>query len=169
MLRSRCNREWLFSWICEDISARWPASIGMRIPPGSNDGEFLIFFLRCYLKHRTNSASPSQVSPARSRATNRNEKISSTVRFFSPWFNKVGKIRIRRLWRKRPPQTPLRHLFIEKWSSLPANDLARAIGDRRPTRCKCIKWPDIKSHEIRSVASRSRRVIIKLNKLFIHS
>jgi hypothetical protein len=41
------------------------------------------------------------------------------------------------------------------------------LGSERTTRRKRIKWLDIKSHEIRSVASRSRRVMVISDKLFI--
>jgi hypothetical protein len=41
------------------------------------------------------------------------------------------------------------------------------FGSERTIRCRCIKWPDIKSHKIRSVASRSRRAMIILDKLFV--
>jgi hypothetical protein len=35
------------------------------------------------------------------------------------------------------------------------------------SRCRCIKWPDIESHKILSVASRFRRVMIMFDKLFL--
>jgi hypothetical protein len=35
-------------------------------------------------------------------------------------------------------------------------------------RCRCIEWSDIKLHKIRSVALRSRRVMIVLDRLLIH-
>jgi hypothetical protein len=35
-------------------------------------------------------------------------------------------------------------------------------------RCGCMTGPDVKSHEVRSVASRSRCIIIIFDKLFIH-
>jgi hypothetical protein len=41
------------------------------------------------------------------------------------------------------------------------------LGSELTTRWRCIKWPDIKPHKIRSVASRSRRVMIIFNKIFI--
>jgi hypothetical protein len=41
------------------------------------------------------------------------------------------------------------------------------LGSERAIRCRCTKWPDIKSHKIRSVASRSRGLMILLDKLFI--
>jgi hypothetical protein len=43
-----------------------------------------------------------------------------------------------------------------------------SLGFEQMIRYRCIKWPDIKSHKIRSVASRSRRVMILFNKWFIH-
>jgi hypothetical protein len=41
------------------------------------------------------------------------------------------------------------------------------LGSERTIRYRCIQWPYIKYHKIRSVASRSRRVMIIWNKLFI--
>jgi hypothetical protein len=42
------------------------------------------------------------------------------------------------------------------------------LGSDRTIRWRCIKWPDIKPHKIRSVTSRSRRERIILNRSFSH-
>jgi hypothetical protein len=42
------------------------------------------------------------------------------------------------------------------------------FGSERTIRCKCIKWLEIKSHKIRSVAFRSRHVMIIVDKLLIY-
>jgi hypothetical protein len=42
------------------------------------------------------------------------------------------------------------------------------LRSERTIRCTCIQWPDIKSHKIRSVVSRSRCIMMKLNKLSVH-
>jgi hypothetical protein len=43
-----------------------------------------------------------------------------------------------------------------------------ALRFRGKIRCRCIKWPDIKSPKIRSIAFSSRCIMIILDKLFIH-
>jgi hypothetical protein len=43
-----------------------------------------------------------------------------------------------------------------------------SLGSERTIGCTCIKQSNIKSHKIRSVASRSRCIMIRLDKLFIH-
>jgi hypothetical protein len=42
------------------------------------------------------------------------------------------------------------------------------LESERTIRCRCIKWPHIKSHKIRSVAPRSQHVMIISNTLLIH-